>query len=256
MLAPSLGGIDTRYRNTNSPQAFEHSLNHGFRNFLCDVRLTKDDVAVCVNKWHKDTYKMLNHRLATAEKALPVSYDEFMKCKYYHRFNTLSLEQLFDLCHEHINSSDINMVLAVGRPKKEDFEKLLDQIKEQISKHSINTKNLFFRLEQKRDIDTFKKSSVKMNIIYHLVLKKMPEEETLKAFEEALSYCKDKKIKYIYFKLEMFTEEYAQLCEKYGVKFYTSPYVKTEKVIDCIKNGAHFVTSHYYEVDYLRKLTK
>ena len=49
MEAVCLGGMETRYMQTNTLDAFEYSLENGYTNFHLSVRLTKDGEPVCVD---------------------------------------------------------------------------------------------------------------------------------------------------------------------------------------------------------------
>lgn len=256
MLAPALGGIDTRYKNTNSPQAFLYSIEHGYKNFQADIRLTSDKVAVCVNRWHKDTFKSLNHPMKNAEKATAISYNEFKSCKYYNRFDTMTIEELFSLAKKHLSRKRINLVLAFGRPTKKVFKLLISKIKQIIEEDKINTKNLYLRLEQERDVEYVKNSGLEVNIIYHIVDERSSEQATLATLENGLKYCKQQGIEHLYMNHNEYTQEFDALCKKYDVNYYSSACVFTQNVIDNIKHGAYFVPSHYYDVDYITRLTK
>ncbi len=256
MVASSLGGLEIRYKSTNSRQAFSYSKNLGYKNFHVDVRLTSDEKLVCISKWHKDTYKILNHPKKNEEKPQAITYEEFKACKYYNRFDTMSFEEFVSLYKKDINRPHFKIFISVGKPSKEAFSKIFAQLKESIDKHEIKKENIFLRLEVKRDIDFVKKSKYPVKIVYHAVGSKDNVEETLPVLKNALEYCKEKKIKYLYMHTNVFAKEYDELCKQYDVKFYTGTCVLTEKIISNIKNGAEFVGSQYYDVKYLKRLTR
>lgn len=256
MVAASLGGLEIRYKSTNSKQAFAYSKNLGYKNFHVDVRLTSDDKLVCVSKWHKDTYKILNHPKKNEEKPEAITFDEFKACKYYNRFDTLSFKELLSLYKKDINRRDFKLFISVGKPSKEAFSKIFAQLKEAIAENEINIENIFLRLEVKRDIEYVKKSKYNINLVYHAVGSKNNAKETLPVLENALEHCKANDIKYLYMNTNVYEKEYDGLCKKYDVQFYTGTCVLTEKIISNIKNGADFVGSQYYDVKYLKRLTR
>ena len=116
MVASSLGGIEIRYKNTNSKQAFSYSKSLGYKNFHVDMRLTNDEKLVCINKWHKDTYKVMNHPKKDEEKPSALSFDEFKACKYYNRFDTMSAEELFKMYGKTIKKYGNKLIVSFGRP--------------------------------------------------------------------------------------------------------------------------------------------
>lgn len=256
MVASSLGGLEIRYKNTNSKQAFSYSKNLGYKNFHVDLRLTSDEELVCIHKWHKDTYKILNHPKKDEEKPTAITFDEFKSCKYYNRFDTMSFSEFLSFYKEDINQPDFKLFISLGRPSKEDFLTIFEKLKTSIDESGINISNIFLRLEIKRDIEYVIKSKLNVNIVYHAIGSKNSIDETLPVLKSALDYCKEKKIKYLYMNTNVYEKEYDKLCKQYGVKFYAGTCVLTEKIVSNIKNGANFVGSQYYDVQYLNRLTR
>ncbi len=256
MVAASLGGLEKRYKSTNSKQAFAYSKNHGYKNFHVDVRLTSDKKLVCVSKWHKDTYKILNHPKRNEENPKSIPFDEFKKCKYYNRFDTLSFEQLVSLYQKDFNRPDFKLFISVGKPSTKSFEKIFSQIKTAIEKYKIKENNIFLRLEQQDNIEYVRKENSPFNIVYHVVATDREPTAVVPVLKEGLEYCKSNNISYIFMNIYDYDKEYQKLCSQYGVKFYTDAAVKTENIINNIKNGAEFVSSHYYDVNYLKRLTR
>lgn len=251
LVAASLGGIEIRYKNTNSKQAYQYSTKLGYKNFHVDLRLTSDKKLVCVHRWHKETFRIMNHEKKNEEKPTAISYDEFKKCKYYNRFDTLSFDDLMSIAKK-----NHKFILSVGKPSKEDFEIMVSCIRKTIEKYNVNTENLYLRLEQKRDIDYVKSAKLDIKLMYYAVDKKTSESETLEFLKASLEYCKNKKIKYLYFNHNVYTQEFDNLCKEYPVEYCSSTCVLTDKVINNVKNDAHFVFNQYYDVKYINRLTR
>ena len=256
LVAASLGGIEIRYKNTNSKQAYEYSTKLGYKNFHVDLRLSADNKLVCVHRWHKETFRIMNHEKKNEEKPTAIPHSEFVNCKYYNRFDAIDFDTLMSLAKNNIAKKDHRFILSVGRPKAEDFATMISCIKEVIEKYNIKTENLYLRLEQKRDIDYAKKSALNIKLMYYAIDKKLSEEETLEFLKSSLEYCKKKNIKYLYFNHNVYTEEFDKLCKQYGIKCCSSTCVLTDKVINNIKNNAHFVFNQYYDVKYIKRLTR
>jgi glycerophosphoryl diester phosphodiesterase len=76
MAALNMGGMDLRYTRTNSVEALKWSIAHGFENFTLAVRMTSDQKLVCVDRWHRETYHMMNIPIPDEEKEYqPQLYD-------------------------------------------------------------------------------------------------------------------------------------------------------------------------------------
>lgn len=256
MVASSLGGIEIRYKNTNSKQAFLYSKSLGYKNFHVDMRLSTDEKLVCINKWHKDIYKIMNHPKKDEEKPSALTFDEFKACKYYNRFDTLSAKELFSLCAKTLQKRNSKLIISFGRPSKGAFERIIKQLKKLIHEYNISYKNIYLRLEQQYDVEYAKKTIKDVNIIYHATGSKDSVAETLPVLKDALEYCKQNDIEYVYLSNNVYEKEYHELCSQYGVKYYTGTCVLTDKVIKNIKNGATLTGSQYYDVKYLKRLTR
>lgn len=255
LTAIALGGIDIRYKNTNSPEAFEYSLKHGYRNFQLDVRLSADNELMCVNRWHKDTFKLLNHPLKDAENVYPLESDEFLQCRYYNRFSTMSFDTFAKSFSEASADKKLKLIIAIGRPKEEEQERIFNLLEEGLKKYEIKLENVYIRLEQKRDVDYAGQRKSGYKIIYHMVNPNKSPEETAECIKNALKYCKSRKIKLISMHHDLYTDEVVGLCKEAKIKFCSFTGVQTTKIIRGIKNGAEFVGSHYYDVEYLNRLT-
>lgn len=256
MIAHALGGIEIRYKNTNSLEAFRYSLAHGYQNFQLDLRLTSDNALVCVNRWHKDTFKIMNRPIKDGEKPQPLSLKEFQKSKYYNRFETMSFEQFISSASEFLKKVNEKVVLAVGCPGREDFERMIEEVKKAIERYQISPNKFMIRLEKKGDIEYFMKKDIKMDIVYHVADPKATPEKAVEACQNALEYCRSKKIKYISMNPDLYTAEIAAICSQYAVKVCVFTCTKTERIINAIQQGASLVGSHYYDVKYLKRLTR
>lgn len=256
LVAASLGGIEIRYKNTNSRQAYEYSRSLGYKNFHVDLRLTSDKKLVCIHRWHKETFRIMNHPKKVEEKPEAISYSEFKKCKYYNRFDTLDFNELMSMAAKDINKKGFRFILSVGKPNVEDFAIMMKSICDTIKKYNINTNRLYLRLEQKRDIDYVKSNYPFFRIMYYAVDKKISDEQTMEFLKSSLEYCKKKKIRYIYFNHNVYTEAFDKLCRQHNVKCSSSTCVLTDKIINNVKNKAHFVFNQYYDVNYIKRLTR
>ena len=255
LVAPALGAIAVRYKNTNSPEAFEHALKNGYRIFQLDLRLTEDHELVCVNRWHKDTFKMMNlGEQATPGK--PLCRETFSKCRYYNRFHTMDMEHFLAISSNQIKRKDIKVILAFGKPDKEDALEILHKLKNLLSQYGAAEESFFIKLERKGDVEILEQSGMKMKIIYHAVDPQGTEEESLQCCKKALEYCKHKKIRYMSVSSRIYNEEVAALCRAYAVKTYVTNGTKGVQCIEHIKKGAAFTDSHYYGPEYLQSLTK
>lgn len=255
LVAPALGAIAVRYKNTNSPEAFEHALQNGYRIFQLDLRLTEDHELVCVNRWHKDTFKMMNLKEPMVP-GKPLNRKTFSNCRYYNRFHTLDMEHFLALSSKQIKRKAIKVILAFGKPDKKDVLEILHKLKCLLSRYGVAEESFFIKLERKSDIEMLEQSRMKMKIIYHTTDPRGTEEESLDCCQKSLEYCVRKKIRYLSVSSRIYNDEVAALCREYDVKVYVTNGTKGAVCIEDIKKGATFTDSHYYGPEYLWNLTK
>lgn len=256
LVATSLGGIDIRYKSTNSKQAYEYSTKLGYKNFHVDLRLTADKKLVCINRWHKETFRIMNHPQKHSDNVTPLTFEEFKNQKYYNRFDTLSFAELLALSKDNIKKEGHTFILSFGKPSEADFKIMIDELLKAIKEHSLTPKNFYLRLEQKRDVNYTINQKLKFKLMFYAVDKKTSEEDTIAFLKNTLQYCKSKHIKHLYINHNEYKSEFHKLCKRYHIKCSSSTCVLTDKVVNNIKNSAHFVFNQYYDVEYINRLTR
>lgn len=256
LVAQSLGGIDVRYKNTNSAEAFYYSVDHGFKNLHVDLRLTSDRSLVCVNRWHKETYNILGVPLVNEGDAQPaLSDDQFLRCKYYNRFRPLTFETFLCKCARMLREKKLKVILSVGKPSEKDLTDIVNRLKVLMTNYRLPNKCFMLRLERKKDIEMVREAKLPVEIIYHLVDGKHADNLT-EYYQSSIKYCKSHKIKFLTARVSLYTPELPKLAGEQGIKTGVFSYVLSDKIIDAIHDGAALVGSNFYSVEYLDKLTK
>ncbi len=255
LLAPALGGIEKRYRNTNSREAFEYSLKHGYINFEVDLRLTSDDILVCVNRWHKDTMKILNIPTNQEGYQKALSFEEFSNAQYYNRISTMNFEEFAQIVSR--EKQAVKIILGVGQPSKTNFDKISKQLLSAMERYSLDPSRFLIRLEREEDIAFFKSKGLPIEIVYYVVGGKFTQTDTMEErCRKAIALCKTEKIEYISMNGDFYTDEIAATMAKASLKLCLFSYVRTDKIMRAIENGVFYVGSHYYDVQYLERLTQ
>ena len=240
MLATALGGMDFKYNNTNCLEALSVSAKSGYRFFETDVRLTKDGKLVCVNGWHKDTFKKLGLEY-TDESKLGLEYDEFIEQKYYGFFDTVDFDSLLDAIKPVLKDKTYKLIIDVGLPKKELIGQMFDDM--------INA------LKQ-ADVKLFKSKEYPAEIAYFIALPKNPEQDLNEHFKKIIAFCKAEKIELITLANATYSDELQKMLDKAKLKSVVMTYTKTEDIIGAIESGVYLVGSHYYTPEYLNRLTR
>ena len=84
----------------------------------------------------------------------------------------------------------------------------------------------------------------------------MAKAEESQPLKEVLQFCKDSNINLLSMGDKSFDKNVQEECAKYGIKTLVMSYIKTSDMIQALEEGADYVGSHYYSVDYLDRLTK
>jgi len=253
MLATALGGMEFKYKNTNSLEAFEKSLSEGFRNFETDLRLSADNKLVLVNRWHKDTFKTMGLPYSEQATQQPLSRDDFLNQKYYAHYKTVDFESLLKRLES--VKPKIKVILDVGRPDEATYDKMLCELHKAFENKSFENVKFYIRLQRKKDVTAFNEKNLPFEIIYYLPDEK-PDTDFEKQCKDTFEYCKKQKIKLVSMSDKTFSADISQKMKAYDVKACVFTYTKTEDITEAIRNGALFVGSYYYTVSYLEKLTK
>lgn len=255
MIAPALGGMSLRYKNTNSMDAFWDSYSHGYRKFQIDLRLTADGELVCVNRWHADTLWLLGRRLKEGEAPMALTAQEFAEAKYYNRFPTLFFEDFLQQTASLLRKK-IQVVIAIGQPDGEILDQMKVLIPEALERAGIKPNRFLLRLERRSDIAAMKRAKCKIPMIYHPVPGKKSEEEMYCYYQDVVNYCKANKISRISLSPDCCREAIVKLCKEEGMKVYVFTSFRGVAMVDALKTGADLVSNHYYHVEYMRRLTQ
>lgn len=256
LVAQSLGGIDVRYKNTNSPEAFYYSVDHGYKNLHVDLRLTSNRSLVCVNRWHRETYETLGVPLVNEGDAQPaMSDDQFLRCKYYNRFRPLTFETLLCKCARMLREKKVKVLLSVGKPSEKDLNDIVNRLKVLMTNYRLPDKCFMLRLERKKDIELVRAAKLPVDIIYHIADTKQADN-LQEYYQSSIKYCKSHKIKFLTTRVSLYTPDLPKLAGEQGIKTGVFSYVLSDKIIGAIEDGAALVGSYFYSVDYLDKLTK
>lgn len=255
MVAHGLGCMELRYRNTNSVEAYQYSLDHGYVNFQVDLRLTADGVPVCVNRWHRDTYKILNLPLGEDEKPRPLMAKEFEDCRYYNRIATATLDDFLRIAAEGIRSGELRIVVGIGRPSKADRPVMLELLRTALEEYALPAERFLLRLERKTDVEQVRKMQWNIPLMYWLSCPEAGPETAQDACREALALCREYDICHLAMSPETFRPEIAQLCRDAQVMSWVFSYRRTDRIIQALQDGADRVGSNYYDVSYMQRLT-
>lgn len=256
MMAPALGGMSLRYKNTNSMEAFWDSYAHGYRNFQLDLRLTADDVLVCVNRWHPETFQLLGRPLAEGEAPKAMTAKEFAQCKYYNRFSTMSFEGFLKQAAPLLKEKEIRVVLSIGLPSKDILQKMAIGILKLLQQYGLDQSQFGLRLERKNDISFFQEAGFTMDLIYYMVCVEESTEKLAAICRDAVAFCKSKNVRSLALSPANCRTEIMDICKKNSMDVYVFTYFQTGKMIDALRLGAHRVSNHYYGIDYMQRLTQ
>ena len=257
IAATSLGGIENRFKNTNSLEAIHYSAERGSRIFQTDVRLTSDNIAVCVNGWNAETYRNLGlhdeiDESKDGQKAL--TWERFRTLLYRNRMHTMSFDNFICEAASLHDRDTLKFVLSIGRPSEAQFDSLIRQILESIDAYDLARSHFLLRLERKEDVAAFREKDTGIEIMFYQIDSLKNKKAYSKAVEEALAYCSEDGIPWLC--VNDFDETMGDLFDEYPeIKGACFRYTSVGKVVKAIRCGAKIVGSHYYGVDYIKALT-
>lgn len=249
LLATALGGLHLKYRNMNSSVTVENSIKNGFKYLEADIRLTSDNIPVCVNGWSQKTYDSLGISEGKYDKS-GMSYAEFMKCKYYNNhYPTMDLEQLLKIMQIHY---DCTLILDIGIPSKDKADKYRDEIFDIISKYNMQ-QNCIIRLQTERDVKLFRELPKELELMYFYPEKTEKEYSVITA-EEVGIFSRDNGIKWTSVSIGNFNRDMAVELKKYGQNICVFSCKTAGEIVRAVKDGADLVGTYYVTVNNMNSL--
>jgi glycerophosphoryl diester phosphodiesterase len=257
LAAPALGGMENRFKNTNSAEAFDSSIARGYRFFQTDIRLTEDEKAVCVNGWNADTYRLLGlHDEITEGKdgQKPLTLERFETLLYRDRLHTMTFAQLMQKAAAVPGHENFRFILSIGKPSDAQFTLLTEQILQAIDTAGMDRSHFILRLEKKEQVTAWKALETGIELMYYQTDATKARKSYSAVCREALLYCRQEEISWLC--VNEFDESMGDLFADYpeigGAVFR---YTSVGKVVRAIRCGASIVGSTYYGVDYITALT-
>lgn len=251
LVAAALGGMDFKYKNMNSAEMLKKSLDNGYFYFELDVRMTSDEKLVCVNGWGKGTMKILGRD----EQQNVLSSNQFADSQYYHFFSTYTFEQVlmeYQLIAK--KNKNIKMILDVGRPERKTITYFYQQMVFLLRKYKISEEQIMIRLQRECDISVFKKQKYNCKMIYFLSMEMADKIKKDVEYEQLIDLCKKNKINMISISNKVWTKEIQKRLRENTLQTIVMSYVKVGDILQVLEEGGQLVASHYYSVNYLKRL--
>ena len=260
MVAMHMGGMELRYTRTNSVSALKYSLAHGYRMFHLSVRLTSDKKLVCVDRWHKETYKTLRIPVVNAEKEFQpaLSLEKFKNAKYYSRFETCQFDELIKAYAKETAGMKTKLFIVPGKPKQQELEEIMKQLLAGLRKYKVSLGDTVLCFEKKEDIETARNSirtilGRRPEFLYYPSVTAGQEVSQLK---EAAEYCKAKKIRCLRVKPDVYSNAIATALAPFGLKICIFGFERDSELIKALRLGADYAACRRNTVDYYESLTK
>ncbi len=242
LVAAALGGMDMRYTNMNTPEGLNHALEHGFRLFEADVRLTSDKKLVCVNGWSKSTYEKLG--VCAQQYPDAMDYDTFLSCRMYGTFPTMDVKHLLQrLCQQ---QGDWKLILDIGKPKKETLADMIGQLQLLDQQDRLNG-HLLIRLQSKYDVEAVQEAGLPMQIMYYIPPKQVREEKNI-TLDAIGKYCKKRGITWVSMPKEALDEEVMTALHKQKLKSCLFSYNRYTDVAQAMQLGVDWIATSYLSV--------
>lgn len=249
LVATALGGLNFRYCNMNSSATLGNSIKNGFKYLEADIRLTTDNVPVCVNGWSQKTYSHLGIPEGKYDKS-GISHAEFSEHKYYdNHYPTLDLEKLLQIVKER---RDIILILDIGIPPKDKAELYRDEIIKLVKKYKFE-KNCIVRLQTERDVEMFNGPEDSVELMYFYPGAPTKEKQSITA-KNTGAFAREQNIRFVSVSIGDFNAEVARELKNYGHKICVFSCSTVSGIVRAINEGADLVGTHYITVRQMDEL--
>ena len=198
---------------------------------------------------------LLRESLSGRIRELPaLSLQEFQNVCSYRRFPTMTFHEFVTFASPLFGGSGRRLILSVGRPSEAQLSVMLKQLKDELKNSMMNPKDLFLRVERRKDAEAVKAAGLQISLVFYIIPPKDQEAEDLAAFiRKQLAFCTKQKISLAALSEQYYDSETADLFQEAGVAPVVFTYIQTERILEALRSGA-FAASHFYDPDYISDL--
>ncbi len=251
LVAPAMGAYGMKYKFRNNCQAMEQALDSGFQCLEVDVRLTSDDVPVCVYAWNEKTYTMLGlNPEEYGERGIPL--ETFQSCLCYGHYATNTFEELVAAIAA--SHRDFTLIVDARCDEGDRLELLYSRMLEILQTYRLSPNRLYWRLFTPQDVALASRLSLPYGRMYHLAPYESVGGERNCTVEDVVAFCQKEGIGWITMAPSVYTPDVGQCIRAGGLKCCVLNCTKTEDIQRLLDCGVDLIGSDCYTVEQLRLL--
>lgn len=220
LIAHALGEVNgTTY--TNSLEAFEKSLEKGFKIFEADLALTSDNVVVCF-------HRRFEKKAGLSRRINEMTYREFSESRIFSNLTPLSLTQLLAEFKKH---RDILLILDAKTWTPGSRDAVMKAIR--LQPPSVRKRIIpeFYRFEE---LSLLREVRTRWNYPFEV----FAAYQSRYSDDELIRFFREKEITAAAFPVERFDSEFAERLNAMGIFYLTHTVNDGEKISEYRKNGA------------------
>ncbi|WP_206458378.1 glycerophosphodiester phosphodiesterase family protein [Anaerovorax sp. IOR16] len=210
------GGSVQGYYTTNSMEAVEQAIHHGFRLIELDMGITKDQEVVMLHDWDYTSKDMLG--LASNNK---LTLEQFEKAKIFEKFEPMTFEKLSTLLKEH---PEVRIITDT----KEDNIKLLTLIAQKYPDCKDQIIAQIYRFEELKAVK---------ELGYKQIILTLYKMQSLNA-AKIIRFVKDNGIYAVTMSEELRNQTIAKELQSYGIVVYMHTINDVERMQEAKQKGA------------------
>lgn len=237
MVATATGAVANRYRNMNTIEGLDYSIKNGYKYIEIDIAKTSDDKLVCLNGFNKNSYTKLGKE-SEKDRYLPFSYNEFKSCRYFGKFATISVKEIFEYFQEIKLYDKITLIFDFTN-MNEVTESDVKEINKLIAQYNISNENMFI----------FKEKIIESDAVNCYYLDKLENLET------DIMYMKQMRVEYVVIPEKIYSCDLVEEFTRNEISVMVLSTMKSANITDMVENGVKLVGSYSYTPKHMNLLT-
>ncbi len=253
IVAAAMGTQQMKYKNLNNTHALQAALSQGYRWLELDVRLTSDNVAVCVNGFNTQVYRALGYPPDKLPKKVPTA-EAFLSRAYYGNYATCSFLEMAQALAQQMKQGSFRLILDVRCNNSLRLEELYSQIQAAAQTCELPAESVYLRIMRQQDLALARKIGLPFELMYYLPKEDELTEEPLHDPSDIAAFCQQEGISWISMRGAAFSPSVAELLHNAGLRCCVLNFSKTADILYALDNGADLVGSDCYCAAHIQRL--
>lgn len=246
VMIAEAGGSYEETKGVNSKQSVDKSISDGYKVIEVDISITKDNEAVCINRWTKKTFDKLK---INSKNGLSLSYKEFMNMKICEKYDPLDAgmiyQYVYDTSHDGLISKTPDVQFIVDFGSIEEKWTAFDCMRSFCTKFENCLNIVTYKIYNETMYEGMTLLCELSNYMYVV-----DSKSDIENIDNILEFCSDKNFMSIQIKNDIITKEIVDKCHEYGLQVVSTTTNSENKAKKLIELGVDCIATNTISPDF------